>query len=185
MPPRGGPGSAPSWELARSQLHRLSSKQLDQLARRWLAALGFRAVGREVREDAFLAYCALIGETPLSLPVQARIYRRRHRLQPRHVDEFSGYLARTGHVAGIAVTTGAVAQDAARAAAQSFPPVRLLSGEGWLKELAGRRTGVAPCRLAAWIIVPPAPAGGPEAGTPNDSTDPGAPRPGCPEGGRW
>jgi hypothetical protein len=138
---------------------------LDRLARRWLEALGCRAIIPERRMDGTLAYGAVLGAPPLTLPVQARISRRRQRLLPRHVQEFAGSLARSGTAVGLLVATGPVAPDAWGAAdLPGVPRVRLLSADEWLRELAFHRVGVTFQVLPVWLIRPGGPAPGVPAG---------------------
>lgn len=149
------PVPMPRWELALAQLGTLPEAELDHLARLWLTALGCRAIGRELRPEPLLAYTAALGEPPLAVPVQARLYRRRQRLLPHHVEAFVGHLGRTGHAVGLLATTGPVSEGARRAAeAGGLPRVRLLSGEEWLHDLAFHRIGVTFQSVPVWLLRP-------------------------------
>lgn len=159
MPTRSRPGPvpfpvpSPRWELALAQLAALPESELDQLARRWLTALGGHAVGRDLRAAPYLAYEAFLGEPPLAVPLRARLYRRRQQLQPHHVEAFVGHLVRTGGSAGILATTGPVSKEAQQAADDAgIPRVRLLSGPEWLRELAFHRIGITFHTVPVWLL---------------------------------
>lgn len=161
MPTPSGPNRvpfpvpAPRWELALAQLRALPDSELEGLARRWLSALGGRAVGLDMASGPFLAFEAALGEPPLAVPVMARVYRRRQQLQRHHVEAFLGHMVRSGCSAGLLATTGPVTDAARRAAdAHGGPRLRLLSGEEWLRELALHRIGVSFRAVPVWLIRP-------------------------------
>lgn len=128
-------------EAAQRRLLRLTTEELDALVRRWLAARGLRAVCRWNPRETPPTYGAVLDGGGFALPVYVRVYLRRNRLQPHHLESFQGHLHRAGAAAGILVSTGEPAPRALFATrGPGAPQLRLLAGADWLVELA--RCGV-------------------------------------------
>src|SRR5438045_790817 len=80
------------FEPALAQIRQLPAADLDALVRRWLAALGCRGTCRRTPPEEPATYSAMLGDPGAAFPVQARVYRRRNRLQAHHVEAFAGHL---------------------------------------------------------------------------------------------
>jgi hypothetical protein len=105
------------------------------------------------RRGSVAVYQATLGEYPVRTPVRVRLYQRKNRLQRHHVEAFAGYLDRFAIPAGILVTTGGVAPEAALLAATSERPrLALYSGEEWAADLADRGVGLRRRSLRQWIV---------------------------------
>lgn len=128
-------------EAAQRRLLGLSPEELDALVRRWLSARGLRAVCRWNPREIPATYGAVLDGGGFALPVHVRVFLRRNRLQPHHIESFQGHLHRAGAAAGILVSTGEPAPRALFATRGSgAPQLRLLAGADWLLDLA--RCGV-------------------------------------------
>ena len=152
--PRASGAPAPcAWEPALTQLRALPRPDLDRLVLRWLRALGLHAPRVMARESGPACYRAFLGDHPLCVPVEVRLYQRKSRLQVHHIESFVGSLHGQKVGIGLLISTGGFTPDA-RVAAQSCrtPILRLSSGEEWAAELAALHVGLRRRSLWRWLL---------------------------------
>jgi restriction endonuclease len=135
-----------------ADLRALSRPDLDALVTAWLTQLGASSV-RACDHRGVPTYQALLGNRPATTAIRVRVYQRRNRLQPHHVEAFIGHLVRHHVSSGILVTTGDFSWEAALIGrAIRNPQIRLRSGHEWAAELVERGVGVKRRSVWQWMV---------------------------------
>lgn len=148
------PSPLPEWEPGLSQLRDLAPEALDERVQEWLGALHVKFVKRVAsRNSRYRSYIGTIGDFPLDVAVECRMFQRQNRLQAYDVESFLGALVRQGLSAGLLVSTGDFSRPAYRLAASlATPRIRLIAGPEWMSDLSRRRIGVRRRSFKRWLL---------------------------------